>query len=127
MNKIANYNCEGMCIEKCCNQKYTRYIIKKINGMNVMLGFCDKHAGIYEAFEDLKEHPEKDMPIVFCQKRENGLKFFCKYCGDWHLHGKGEGHRVSHCSNQNSPYIKTGYILKELKMIKLNPQRKEKE
>lgn len=52
MNKIQNFNCEGMCIEEICDKKYTQYIIMEINGMKLNLSFCDKHA---EEFEQ-KEH-----------------------------------------------------------------------
>ena len=41
----------------------------------------------------------------------DGWKIFCGYCNDFHLHGRGLGHRVAHCNNRQSPYNKTGYVL----------------
>jgi len=56
----------------------------------------------------------RNYPVVYVETRKDfpeGWKFYCKYCKDWHLHGRGLGHRVAHCSNPDSPYKKTGYIL----------------
>ena len=36
---------------------------------------------------------------------------WCQYCGVWHMHGRGNGHRVAHCYKPDSPYKQTGYIL----------------
>ena len=36
---------------------------------------------------------------------------WCKYCGVWHRHGPGEGHREARCSDEASPYLATGYNL----------------
>ena len=61
-------------------------------------------------------HREKleQIPIVECELRQHyvgGLKFFCKYCKKYHLHGRGLGHRSAHCG-ADTPYKETGYILK---------------
>ena len=48
MEKISNYNCKEMCIEKTCSERYTRFTIKKIGDMEIMLSFCDNHAEKYE-------------------------------------------------------------------------------
>ena len=53
MEEIANYNCDGLCIEITCDVKYTHHTIKKINGMNITLGFCKKHS---EEFENGKDN-----------------------------------------------------------------------
>ena len=40
------------------------------------------------------------------------LRVWCKYCGCWHTHGAATGgHRVAHCVNLDSPYLRTGYYL----------------
>jgi len=39
-----------------------------------------------------------------------GLRVWCCWCGEWHSHGNGYGHRAAHCVTQ-SPYCETGYIL----------------
>lgn len=60
-------------------------------------------------------------PIVLVEpevlRREcKQVKFHCEYCRRDHYHSirDGLGHRDAHCYNQNSPYLKDGYIL-ELK------------
>lgn len=61
-------------------------------------------------------------PIVEAVRTKSGaqLVFACRYCGCDHLHGAGErfgdgdGHRVAHCIVADSPYQKTGYILREV-------------
>ena len=44
MEDIVNFNCDGLCIQKHCDQKYTKYTNQKINGMEIGLAFCEKHA-----------------------------------------------------------------------------------
>lgn len=48
MEKIENYNCEGLCQQETCDKKYTQYAIVKINGMDIHLAFCDEHAREFE-------------------------------------------------------------------------------
>ncbi|CKH71747.1 Uncharacterised protein [Streptococcus pneumoniae] len=38
------------------------------------------------------------------------------YCRKFHHHGTGEGHRDAHCFEEDSPYIRTGYVLKKMKL-----------
>lgn len=45
------------------------------------------------------------------------LRFHCKFCFTWHVHGVQSGddgpiHRVAHCHQANSPYDRTGYVLR---------------
>ena len=44
MNKIQNYNCDGLCIEKYCSERYEYFEEVELNGMKVLLGFCKKHS-----------------------------------------------------------------------------------
>jgi hypothetical protein len=49
--------------------------------------------------------------------RRRCVRFFCDYCKQYHRHGVPGGlseneHRLAHCTNPDSPYRKTGYILK---------------
>lgn len=54
---------------------------------------------------------EENTPLIKALPRpEGGFMFWCPYCKKWHYHGIGEGHRIAHC--HNSPYNKTGYIIK---------------
>ncbi|VVB71139.1 Uncharacterised protein [uncultured archaeon] len=50
MEKIVNYNCDGICIEETCSQKYTRHTTYELKGMKLKFAFCEKHA---EEFEKL--------------------------------------------------------------------------
>jgi hypothetical protein len=38
--------------------------------------------------------------------------FFCPFCKKWHAHGRGDGHRVAHCTDAKSPLYEHGYIAK---------------
>lgn len=61
MQKIGNYNCEGMCIEKCCSQRYTHFMTLKINEIELVLSFCKEHSEVFENFilKKLNEHGVK--------------------------------------------------------------------
>lgn len=52
MEKIQNYNCEGLCVEENCDEKYTHFCKKKVNGIKVILAFCRKHAEEFEENEN---------------------------------------------------------------------------
>jgi hypothetical protein len=64
-------------------------------------------------------HPPRNrqmdtVPIILCEQVEGVLRFWCRYCRKWHLHGPGGGgkHHVAHCYPQGrSPYAKSGYVL----------------
>ncbi|MEH6891600.1 hypothetical protein V7024_18310 [Bacillus sp. JJ864] len=60
----------------------------------------------------------KKSPIVLAIERDavGNLSTWCSYCSKFHHHGTSEGHRVSHCTNEDSPYIYTGYVLKKMKL-----------
>ncbi len=48
MQKIENYNCEGLCIQAYCDSKYTHFTNQKIHGVKLNLCFCEKHAIEFE-------------------------------------------------------------------------------
>jgi hypothetical protein len=61
----------------------------------------------------------QELPVMLCEEvpptRRGAVttwRFWCDYCRRWHSHGAGEGHRVAHCINQESPYLNGGYVLK---------------
>ncbi|MCU5766009.1 hypothetical protein OCD09_02130 [Bacillus cereus] len=60
----------------------------------------------------------KKAPIVLAIERDaaGNLSTWCSACDCFHHHGTSEGHRQSHCSNEDSPYIHTGYFLKRMKL-----------
>ena len=53
---------------------------------------------------------------AYDRKDGNGLAVWCRYCRRWHAHGHGRGNRAAHCHVGDSPYIKTGYLLKPIGM-----------
>ena len=61
------------------------------------------------------ENPQKDadntddIPTFECQHVGSQFIFWCKHCGNDHVHGEGEGHRSSHCP----AYRPRGYFLKK--------------
>jgi hypothetical protein len=58
---------------------------------------------------------EREFPILLAYERnhEGHLSVWCPYCICFHHHGTGEGHRVAHCSNPDSPYKNGGYVIKK--------------
>jgi hypothetical protein len=62
------------------------------------------------------------IPTIFCHRDESGLRFYCRYCDVWHIHGVtadgpvgvSDRHRAAHCLVDDSPYLETGYVLQEL-------------
>ena len=48
MSKIQNYNCDGLCSEKYCSERYTHFFTQELNGLKLIIAFCKKHAQIYE-------------------------------------------------------------------------------
>ena len=80
----------------------------------------------FEADAVEKDEDGRAWPVVFCEEVKrggvtSGWRFKCRYCGIWHNHGAGPGHRVSHCPPAvmrrgrevptNSRYIH-GYVLR---------------
>lgn len=55
----------------------------------------------------------KDIPTVKAKPTPGGTQwtFYCVHCKRYHFHSVGPGHVVAHCWVDNSPYLKTGYIL----------------
>ena len=50
MEEIRNYNCDGMCVERTCSKRYTRMTTQAINGLKLVLGFCEEHSNEFEDF-----------------------------------------------------------------------------
>ncbi|EEL38300.1 hypothetical protein bcere0020_43510 [Bacillus cereus Rock3-29] len=69
----------------------------------------------------------KKVPSVLAIERDEkgNLSTWCQYCRKFHHHGTGEGHRDAHCIEEDSPYIRTGYILKKMKLGGKEITRKE--
>jgi len=109
-DKITNHNADGLCSQESCSDTTTHFFKININNQNLFIPLCKKHSDIIEnANFDKCIEP----PLIECEADKDGVhyKFYCKYCGEYHIHGIGEGHRLSHCT-WPSPYKDTGYILK---------------
>lgn len=48
MNKIQNYNCDGMCHQEYCDKRYTDYEVVIIHDMETHIALCDEHAEEWE-------------------------------------------------------------------------------
>lgn len=59
----------------------------------------------------------RDLPVLAATERNltGDLSVWCPFCKCWHHHGAGEGHRVAHCTNLDSPFRESGYIVKRVK------------
>lgn len=80
------------------------------------------HSATNQLFQHSREAATMKTPIIKCFPRpgfNGGLMFYCPFCQKWHLHGIGNGHRVAHCTNQESPLKENGYILKMLTKAEL--------
>ncbi|WP_235856736.1 hypothetical protein [Niallia taxi] len=48
------------------------------------------------------------------ERNERGdLSVYCTFCKVFHHHSSDDGHKSAHCTNDESPYLKTGYIIKK--------------
>jgi hypothetical protein len=51
------------------------------------------------------------IPHLLAEPYAGGLRVWCHYCVRFHQHGAGYGHRAAHCRRDDSPYLRTGYVL----------------
>ena len=60
---------------------------------------------------------QEEIPTVYGKVRKGQSIFRCEFCKVNHYHGWNKAeegtHRVSHCTNPNSPFKHTGYYLKK--------------
>jgi hypothetical protein len=52
---------------------------------------------------------ENGFPVLY-RDTEDSTTDPCPYCGNGHYHGKGDGHRVSHCPRPHTD--NKGYVIK---------------
>lgn len=70
--------------------------------------------GTCGAYDPIKK---KYYPVLAAfDNGRGGLAAWCPWCCDWHHHSQGDGHRVGHCWNMNSPFREGGYILRKVKL-----------
>lgn len=64
----------------------------------------------------------REIPVVKVFQSKDGVQyvFWCNYCNCLHRHGAVSlGHRIAHCTNHYSPYLRDSYILKEYTLKEL--------
>ena len=134
MREIETTDCEGLCMEEYCGKKATHCTTIKVREMDLVIALCERHGRIFEHLDSLERCKRKiKQPVTLLgEKRPDGVLGYqieCPYCGDYHLHGIGAGHRQAHCQYR-TPESKQGYFIinkmkgKELKAL-LARARKE--
>lgn len=65
----------------------------------------------------MKNSRKTGHPVLAAVERnpEGMLSVWCPFCQRWHHHGTGEGHRVAHCMDPESPFLETGYVIKKIR------------
>ena len=58
----------------------------------------------------MQTDPKTGLPLFDCTETKDGWMFLCPHCKRPHHHGKGEGHRVAHCTD--GPFRERGYVLR---------------
>ena len=48
MSGIQNYNCDAMCCQRYCSERYTHFCEIVLNGVELHLAMCEKHAEEFE-------------------------------------------------------------------------------
>ncbi|WP_407282857.1 hypothetical protein V7O61_02435 [Methanolobus sp. WCC1] len=104
---------DGVCAEESCEKPITRVGMIEINNLFISINVCENHAKhigniILNGEEVIKIPTFKCIPRI---DFEGGMMFFCPHCQEWHKHSQKNGHRVAHCSRDESPLKKTGYII----------------
>ena len=56
MQEIENYNCDGLCQEKYCSERYTHFTTIEICGLKIIISLCKKHAEEWDNYQDEKEN-----------------------------------------------------------------------
>jgi protein-tyrosine-phosphatase len=67
MEKITNYNCDGLCSEATCNKRYTQMERMTINGIDLIIAFCDEHA---EQWEEYSWNKTRKLGAIFPTQRK---------------------------------------------------------
>ena len=57
-----------------------------------------KYLNHISPIEPKTEFQDGEEYIVLWRENEESPTDFCPFCGKRHIHGKGDGHRVSHCA-----------------------------
>ena len=49
-SEIVNHSADGLCCQHVCNEKPTHYFKLNINGMELFISLCERHANKIEQF-----------------------------------------------------------------------------
>jgi len=120
------------CSEEFCSEPIENIIPLFAGNKKFYLGVCNRHLSIMNAFDNLIRKNDYIKVVDICLwegirnksgppelvgfPREDfprGVKVWCKFCGKYHLHGIGDGHRSAHCAGV-TPYSQYGYIVKRV-------------
>lgn len=52
------------------------------------------------------------VPVVYAYDDGHHYTMWCDFCRAWHRHGRGDGDVAAHCAYKDSPYRRTGYVLR---------------
>lgn len=110
---ILNPNADGMCAEEHCDNLITKVDVLEINGISISIPACEVHAR-HIGNVLLRDGEISKIPTFKCIPQadfEAGMMFYCPHCHEWHKHVERNGHRIAHCSREDSPLTKTGYII----------------
>lgn len=58
LNDITNYNFDGLCSEENCNERYAHTFQITVNGLQLIIPVCEKHAKRMEEFSDKYFSPD---------------------------------------------------------------------
>lgn len=73
--KIINFNCDGMCSQKTCNQPYTHFIIRNVCGMDLFIPLCERHYNEIQDFIFKEDHKQDNISnINYCLNILDGHK-----------------------------------------------------
>ena len=64
----------------------------------------------------------KDLPVLKGMEFRGLFRVWCPFCGKFHTHGLGSGHRAAHCPVKNNPvqnYVIQEFSKKELALMGL--------
>ena len=50
-------------------------------------------------------------PTIEVFEKNGQWVFYCPHCDKEHFHAPGEGHRMAHCMDLDSPFFDVGYYL----------------
>lgn len=66
-----------------------------------------------------------EAPILSAYRNEDQLLTLCPHCHRQHAHSTGDGHRIAHCEDKDSPFHNSGYVLQQVSLRAYAKYRQE--